>query len=286
MVSLRFNCAVNPFAAHSATPRDPLPNGRNWVFAVFGLPMTMSDLETTPAVSSPKAPSCHAVVTEAAAAGGGSSKPAVTGTASRSATAADIQRPVPCREGAYMGCLVARSVPHVHGGEPDRDTRRLTRRAHMSRYVRTMARRRNPWNPRPAAETFSSRERDGLASHPIHARRPTVIVYSFGDGRDSGGLGIQAIADDHHEDRMGRRAGVNRRPPPWSSSRWAASSSGPPDRCCTTLPSTAPAAKACSSRRSPPASACLRQATGQGEKGLEQGAGLASRGLPGQYHQP
>jgi len=27
MVSLRLSCAVNPFAAHSATPSEPLPSG-------------------------------------------------------------------------------------------------------------------------------------------------------------------------------------------------------------------------------------------------------------------
>src|SRR5437763_7946668 len=88
MVSLRFNCAVNPFAAHSATPSEPLPNGRNCVFVEFAFPMTTFDRETTAAVSRAKAPLCQAVVTVAAAAGVGLNRFAVTGTASRRATAA------------------------------------------------------------------------------------------------------------------------------------------------------------------------------------------------------
>src|SRR5216683_7132736 len=34
-VSLRFSCAVKPPAAHTATPRVPLPSGIDWVAAVF-----------------------------------------------------------------------------------------------------------------------------------------------------------------------------------------------------------------------------------------------------------
>ena len=31
IVSLRFSCAVNPFAAHAATPSEPLPSGIDWL---------------------------------------------------------------------------------------------------------------------------------------------------------------------------------------------------------------------------------------------------------------
>jgi len=65
-VSLRFSCAVKPPAAHTATPRVPLPSGIDWVAAVFARPSTMSDCRTTLATSTPKAPPCHAVVTVAA----------------------------------------------------------------------------------------------------------------------------------------------------------------------------------------------------------------------------
>src|SRR5437764_9951883 len=69
IVSLRSSCAVNPLAAHAATPNEPLPNGRNCVADVLGLPSTTFDRETTPPTSVEKAPFCQAVVTVAASAG-------------------------------------------------------------------------------------------------------------------------------------------------------------------------------------------------------------------------
>ena len=68
-MSLRFSCAVNPFAAHAATPSDPLPSGSDWLSEVFGAPSTMSDSATTPDGFNENEPFCQAVVTVAAAAG-------------------------------------------------------------------------------------------------------------------------------------------------------------------------------------------------------------------------
>jgi hypothetical protein len=69
IVSLRFSCAVNPFAAQAATPSEPLPSGSDWLSAVFAAPSTMSDSETTPDGLSENEPFCQAVVTVAASAG-------------------------------------------------------------------------------------------------------------------------------------------------------------------------------------------------------------------------
>ncbi len=69
IVSLRFSCAVNPFAAHAATPSDPLPSGIDWLAAVFAAPSTMSDSATTPDGFSENEPFCQAVVAVAATAG-------------------------------------------------------------------------------------------------------------------------------------------------------------------------------------------------------------------------
>ena len=68
-MSLRFSCAVNPFAAQAATPSEPLPSGSDWLLAVFAAPSTMSDSDTTPDGFSENEPFCQAVVTVAAAAG-------------------------------------------------------------------------------------------------------------------------------------------------------------------------------------------------------------------------
>jgi hypothetical protein len=69
-VSLRLSCAVNPFAAHAATPRDPLPSGSDCASLTFGCWITMSERLTTPPTSSANAPSCQAVVGESAKASG------------------------------------------------------------------------------------------------------------------------------------------------------------------------------------------------------------------------
>src|SRR5258708_21039268 len=88
IVSLRFSCAVNPLAAHSATPSDPLPKGSDWVSALFGRPRTTSDRETTPPVFIWTSPFCHAVVTLAAAARGARLPVTTSGTATNKAAAA------------------------------------------------------------------------------------------------------------------------------------------------------------------------------------------------------
>ena len=77
MVSLRFNCAVNPFAAHAATPNEPLPNGKNCVADEFGLPNTTFERDTIPPTFDENTPSRQAVVVLAACAG----VPAPTATA-------------------------------------------------------------------------------------------------------------------------------------------------------------------------------------------------------------
>jgi hypothetical protein len=68
-VSLRFSCAVNPFAAQAAAPSEPLPSGRDWLLAVFAAPSTTSDSDTTPDGFSENEPFCQAVVAVAASAG-------------------------------------------------------------------------------------------------------------------------------------------------------------------------------------------------------------------------
>src|ERR1700722_2564394 len=87
IVSLRFSCAVNPFAAHAATPSEPLPSGRDWLDAVFASPSTTSDSATTPAGFSENEPFCQAVVAVAATAGGASTATAASGTPSASPVA-------------------------------------------------------------------------------------------------------------------------------------------------------------------------------------------------------
>src|SRR4051812_42561954 len=69
MVSLRLSWAVKPFAAHAATPSDPLPSGRNCVAELLGLPSTTFERETIPPTLVANAPFCQAVVVVAAAAG-------------------------------------------------------------------------------------------------------------------------------------------------------------------------------------------------------------------------
>src|SRR3954462_6433940 len=69
MVSLRLSWAVKPFAAHPATPRDPLPSGRNCVAEVLGRPSTTFERETIPPTLVENDPFCQAVVRVAAFAG-------------------------------------------------------------------------------------------------------------------------------------------------------------------------------------------------------------------------
>src|SRR5689334_22821511 len=69
MVSLRLSWAVKPFAAHSATPSEPLPSGRNCVAEALGRPSTTFDRETMPPTSVTNAPFRQAVVAVAAPAG-------------------------------------------------------------------------------------------------------------------------------------------------------------------------------------------------------------------------
>jgi hypothetical protein len=88
IVSLRLSCAVNPPAAHAATPSEPLPSGKDCESARFGRPSTTSERETTPPTSVENAPCCHAVVSVAAAARVVNCKNAETGTAIEMASAA------------------------------------------------------------------------------------------------------------------------------------------------------------------------------------------------------
>src|SRR6202020_3445413 len=81
MVSLRLSCAVNPPAAHSATPSEPFPSGSDWESEVFGWPRKTSERDTTPPVFSEKAPFCQAVVLVAADAAGVPPRAAGTSTA-------------------------------------------------------------------------------------------------------------------------------------------------------------------------------------------------------------
>src|SRR4051812_39039020 len=90
MVSLRLSCAVKPFAAHAATPSEPLPNGRNCVAEELGRPSTTFDRETIPPTFVENAPLCQAVVTVAALAG--ALGPSVTANTGARQTAAAANR--------------------------------------------------------------------------------------------------------------------------------------------------------------------------------------------------
>src|SRR5690349_19977627 len=68
MVRLRLNWAVKPFAAHSATPNEPLPSGRNCVAELLGRPSTTSERDTTQPTSRMNEQFCQAVVAAAGAA--------------------------------------------------------------------------------------------------------------------------------------------------------------------------------------------------------------------------
>ena len=118
-VSSRLSWAVNPFAAHAATPSEPLPSGRNWAAEKFGCLMTTSERLTTPAVFSANEPSCQAVVTAVAAAAGREPPVARARDVSVSAVAAATSelRNLPLvRTGSSSGaaCVASRSESKWH----------------------------------------------------------------------------------------------------------------------------------------------------------------------------
>src|SRR5579859_1855688 len=61
-VSVRFNCAVKPLAAHAATPRLPLPSGMKSIGLVLAVDRTIFDCATTFATSTWNDPFCQAVL--------------------------------------------------------------------------------------------------------------------------------------------------------------------------------------------------------------------------------